>query len=90
MDFKTVLIYGDNTGAIHLAHEHKNTAKTKHIEIEYHSTRNYIEKGYINLEYIQSSEMLADCMTKPLKIVKLEKFASAIGMGRIVKPEEEC
>lgn len=85
-----IVIHADNTGAIALAQLNKNTARTKHIDISYHLTRDCVQKGYIELQYISTKYMVGDCMTKPLQPFKLNEFVAAIGMQAIINTEGEC
>ena len=67
----TIDIYADNKGAISLANSNKSSAPTKHIDVSYHLTRDYCMKGYVDINYVASSQMVADGMTKPLDKQKL-------------------
>eukprot|EP00253_Pinus_taeda_P028412 PITA_28412 len=40
--------------------------RSKHIEIKYHFTRDYVQKVAIKLEYISANEQVADIFTKAL------------------------
>jgi intergrase/recombinase len=44
-------------------------ARLKHIDIQYHYIRELVENDTVKLEYIQTSEMAVDYLTKPLKRV---------------------
>jgi hypothetical protein len=41
----------------------------KHIDVQYHYIRELVKNDTVKLEYIQTSEMAVDCLTKPLKRV---------------------
>lgn len=60
------VIYEDNTSCKSIAEEPKENKRMKHIDIKYHFIRDEIEKGKFKLCYIQSSDQLADVMTKGL------------------------
>lgn len=85
-----MLIYGDNLGAMDLAREQKTTAKSKHIDVTYHFTRDYVQKGMISLMYINTADMIADCLTKSLPRCKLETFVKTMGLHMDAKSEGEC
>ena len=70
----------DNQGAMCLARNPKDHPRTKHIDIKYHYTREKIEQKVIRLEYVPTSEMLADTLTKGLSKPKFEKFREAMGI----------
>ena len=44
--------------------------RSKHIDIHHHFLREHIENEDIDLEYINTSEMIADVLTKPLTAEK--------------------
>jgi Reverse transcriptase (RNA-dependent DNA polymerase) len=56
----------DNNGAISLAQGNSGSDFTKHIDIAYHTIREYVEEGLIEIVRVNSKENLADMFTKPL------------------------
>ena len=74
-------IYEDNQGAIALANNPEHHARTKHIDVQYHFVRDYVEKGKIKLEYCPTDEMVADALTKPLARDKHHKMMKRMGLG---------
>ena len=75
-----VEILADNTGAIAKANEGAISPKTKHIAVCYHLTRDYIEKGDVNLAYVDTTNMDADMFTKALSRTKLDANRAHIGL----------
>ena len=73
-------IYGDNQGALSLVRNPELHARTKHIDVQYHYVRELKERGVITEEYIPTSEMAADCLTKPLKKDPFWKNLKLLGM----------
>jgi hypothetical protein len=65
-DLREVQMYSDNQGYIALAKNPKDHARSKHIDIQYHYTRQLVEYGKIKLDYCLTDEMLADALIKPL------------------------
>ena len=59
-------IYQDNTSTILWANNQSNHNRTKHIAIKYHYVRELIQECVIDVEYLATSEMIADVLTKPL------------------------
>ena len=59
-------IYQDNQGSIAMSKNAIVSRRTKHIDIKYHYVREMVEAGHIKLEYLPTSEMIADCLTKPV------------------------
>ena len=80
-DTQATRIYGDNQGALRLVGNPEFHAKSKHIDVQYHYTRELLEGGVIDLEYTPTAEMAADCLTKPLKKAQLEANLNALGLG---------
>jgi hypothetical protein len=60
-------IYSDNQGALRLTGNPEFHARSKHIDVQYHYVRELKEAGVIDVRYIPTEEMAADCLTKPLK-----------------------
>ena len=75
-----ITINGDNQGCQSVAANRRTDSKTKHIEVQYHYTRDKIEDKTITLKYRPTSEMLADYLTKPISTVKFKWCRDAIGM----------
>jgi hypothetical protein len=55
-------------------------ARTKHIDVSAHYVRELSEDQKISLQYIQTGEMLADMLTKPLKKVRHAKNVEQVGL----------
>ena len=70
-------IYSDNQGALRLTGNPEFHARSKHIDVQYHYVREVKEAGVIDVRYIPTEEMAADCLTKPLK---RQKFAANLIM----------
>ncbi len=75
---KSTEIKCDNQGAIHLARNPTHHKRSKHVDIQYHYVRKKIEDGEINLEYISTTTMAADGLTKPLGKPKWVSLQSAL------------
>jgi hypothetical protein len=73
-------LYGDNQGALRLVTNPEFHARLKHIDVQYHYIRELVENDTVKLEYIQTSEMAADCLTKPLKRVQYQVNLNMLGM----------
>jgi hypothetical protein len=72
-------IYGDNQSALTLVKNPEFHSKTKHIDIAIHYTRERYEDKEIDPYYITTSEMYADCLTKPLGRQRLQKIVKELG-----------
>jgi len=73
-------IYVDNQGSIALAHNPEFHARTKHIAIQEHYVREKVTTGEIELEYLHTGDMIADCLTKNLSREKVERFRAEMGL----------
>ena len=60
------LLLSDSQGAISLAETPRFHNRTKHIAVKYHFVRDSCATGSIHLEYIPTTQMTADIMTKAL------------------------
>jgi hypothetical protein len=56
----------DNQGAVHMGYNNSTTRRSRHMDVRYHFVREYVARGAIELEYVQSALNLADVMTKSL------------------------
>ena len=54
----------DNSGAIFMANNPQVGARTKHIDIKYHYSKELIEAGRMKVKYVNSKDNYADIMTK--------------------------
>ena len=61
-----LVVYNDNQGAINIGNDLSSVSRTKHIEMKYFFVQELVENGKITLKYIQTKDMLADILTKPL------------------------
>ena len=53
--------------------------RSKHIDIKYHFVRTEVQKGTVQLKYIQSENNVADVFIKPVSGVRLNKFSKLRG-----------
>jgi hypothetical protein len=67
---KQIQIMNDNQGARSLAQNPIQHSRTKHIDIRHHFIREILQRKEIEIKYIQTSEMVADFLTKPLSKFK--------------------
>ena len=74
-----ITVWSDNQAAIKLTKDPVSSQKTKHIDIQYHFTREQVEAGTVTFSYVPSREQVADCLTKPVS-EELFKMCRA-GMG---------
>ena len=75
-----MMICADNQAAIFLAINPAVERRTKHIDICHHYICEQVETKVIDLYHIAGEENPADLFTKPLPVVKVEKFRNLIGL----------
>ncbi|KAG7310616.1 hypothetical protein JYU34_003408 [Plutella xylostella] len=61
-----VKMYNDNQSAQNLCKNAMLHARTKHIDIRHHFIREHVLNGIIDVQYLCTSDMIADVFTKPL------------------------
>lgn len=76
-----ISLKGDNQRSIALAHNPVYHARTKHIDIQHHYICDKVAAGRINLQYIPTSEMIADGLTKALTHAKFHTFVKQMNMN---------
>ena len=62
----TCRVFEDNVGALELATQHKLRPRTKHIAVQFHHFRHYVTTKQIQVEYVKTTNQIADIFTKPL------------------------
>ena len=62
------IIKQDNMSTIALAEKGRSTSeRTRHVNIRYFFIKDRVNSGDLKLEYLPTSEMIADILTKPLQ-----------------------
>ena len=77
---KPILIKGDNQSSLMFSKGLGNHSRSKHIDIQYHYVRELAESGLIQLEYVNTTEMVADMLTKPLTYEAFRNCRDGIGV----------
>jgi hypothetical protein len=76
-------LYCDNTAAIHLSKNPILHSRAKHIEIKHHFIRDYVQKGVIDLKFIETENQWADIFTKPLAVERFDFIKKSLNMMEI-------
>ena len=76
----TLMIYEDNQSCIKMTKNPVNHGRAKHIDIKYHHIRDEVKRGEVTLEYCETTEMLADIMTKALHGPRHKDLTAALGI----------
>jgi len=66
-------LYTDNQAALTLLKNPFASARSKHIDINYHLARERVARKEIKFDYCPTEEMIADIMTKALAESKFKK-----------------
>lgn len=74
------IIEADNTGAIALAKNPVQHSRSRHIDFQYHYTREKIEDGTVSLAYVPTATIVADGLTKALSGAIYEQFRAKLGL----------
>ena len=67
-------VFEDNSGALEIATNHKVRPRTKHINVQYHHFRSYVNQGDIKILPIDMTDQRADILTKPVAATILTKL----------------
>jgi hypothetical protein len=70
----------DNQGALTLITTGIIKARTKHIDVCYHNSRDLHKRRIVNYSYVHTDENVADILTKALTKDKHTKFTRAMGL----------
>ena len=77
------IIFEDNQSAIDLSYNPIHHKRTKHINVRFHSIREKIQEGVIQVKHISTDLQLADLLTKPLSKIRFNKLMNAIFMNAV-------
>jgi hypothetical protein len=72
--------YSETTRALYDLLRTQSSTRGQSTSTYYHYTRELVEDGVVSVEYIPTTEMAADCLTKPLKRAQLEANLAAMGL----------
>ena len=75
-----IIVHGDNEMSIALTKNAESQHRTKHIDVQHHYIRELIEEKELSIEWVSSSEMLADGMTKALPTETFQKHRAQLGL----------
>jgi hypothetical protein len=74
------MIYCNNKAAVFFSHNNKSSGAVKHIDLKYLVVRERVQDHTINLEYIDTKEILTDPLTKDLPLHILEEHIADTGL----------
>ena len=76
-----MVLWCDNQGAIALVDHPINHGSTKHIDVCYHFLRDRMKLGQIVVEYVKTSDNIADEFSKASGATKVVGFVDELGMS---------
>ena len=77
------LIYCNSNGALKNFWSGVSSAKTKHIDIRFHDSRELHAQVIVKFAYVSTDENLADIMTKPLRPECHRRLVGGMGLFRV-------
>ena len=84
-------VWCDNKSAICIANNPVQHDRTKHMEIDRFFIKEKIDAGIIKLDYVNTGQQIADCLTKGLGAKECNLACDKMGMIDIYHPSQgEC
>ena len=68
----------DNDGCLQLARAPRMNPRTKYIGLKYHHFRSYVQNKIVSIEPIDTSDQLADMLTKSLEAPQFTKLRKGL------------
>jgi hypothetical protein len=81
MNVSPVQMMCDNQAAIKLIKHPIASMRSKHIDVQHHFVRERCASGEVVFQYCPTGDMVADCLTKALPLIGLQKCLSGMGVG---------
>ena len=70
----------DNVSVISISKNPIQHSRTKHIEIRHHFLKDCVEKELVSMDFIGTSDQIADIFTKALNREPFESFRLQLGI----------
>jgi transposase InsO family protein len=83
-------LFADNNGAICLSEDPYFHARVKHIHVRHHYIREKVSEKHVKLQYVHTSNNVADIFTKALTLQPFAKHRSLLGVLPPSIQEEQC
>ena len=72
------VLYEDNDSCRAQTENPLHHKRTKHVDVDYHYTRQMVEEGVVKLVRVATEDQVADIMTKPLGRTRFSKMVDAL------------
>jgi hypothetical protein len=80
LPYRPVEIFEDNQPAINLTDQSNVNGRSKHIQVRWYWIRQQVNLGFVNINWISTTEQAADGLTKALDRVKHQRFVDQLGL----------
>jgi len=70
----------DSQGAMAIMKSPEYHARTKHIDIRHHYVREKVNDKTVVFNFVDTNDMMADILTKPITKIQHEKLVELIGL----------
>ncbi|GJY34413.1 retrovirus-related pol polyprotein from transposon TNT 1-94 [Tanacetum coccineum] len=87
--FDKIPMYFDSKAAISISCNPDQHSRTKHIDVRYHFIKEQVEKGIVELFFVETEYHLADLFTKALPEDKFKYLVRRLGMRCLTLEELE-
>ena len=77
---RRIEMLGDNETSLTLTKDPESQNRTKHIDVMHHHVRELVENGELGIEWVPSSSMLADGLTKSLPVASFKRHRDEWGL----------
>jgi hypothetical protein len=85
------MVHCDNQSCIKLTENPVFHDRSKHIDMRYHYIQDLVQRKTIKLQYIATSEQVADILTKPLTLRQFVQLRGKLGVAKNDSLDErEC
>ncbi|KAL2887389.1 Copia protease [Ceratocystis lukuohia] len=84
-----IQLYGDNEGALKIAHSKNTTTAARHFMIKVHTFREQVREGFLRYDYVHTANQLADIFTKALPAPAFQRLGGRMLHGLADKKKNE-
>nr|GFC52579.1 retrovirus-related Pol polyprotein from transposon TNT 1-94 [Tanacetum cinerariifolium] len=88
--FDKIPMYCDSKAAIAISCNPIQHSRTKHIDVRYHFVKEKVEKGIVELFFVETEYQLADLFTKALLVERFQYLVRQLGMRCLTPAEQEA
>jgi len=74
------MLFCDSQSALAMMGNAVSSARTKHIDVIHHFVREKVTSGELKVQYVNTTDMTADVLTKALGTIAFNKCTEGMGM----------